>query len=302
MVVAGCRGRARSLGKQGLRKRDLSDRVGRFAGPASHKERCDGAGVDFKAHGCYLAAMALVDDLLSLVRDDPAPARDVRVCLRATAVRSRRLGLAYTFPRDPHAHGHGDDPAPRPLRGRPARELADFLLSPEPERASVGLAALNSLLDPPRRLEDAHALEVIVRLGGGRAIALVGHFPFVDRLRPLTRVLWVLELNPHEGDLPAHEAERVLPAADLVVITASTLVNRTLPVLLALARGKPVVLLGPSAPLTPVLLDHGVSAVCGSVVVDPETALRDVSEGVSFRRMRGLRRVVLQSGAASHPA
>ncbi|MFH1143225.1 MAG: DUF364 domain-containing protein [Candidatus Eisenbacteria bacterium] len=252
--------------------------------------------------------MAIIETLLDELGSLDAPVREVRLCLRTCAVWSRRLGLAYSFPRDPSSHGDGDPihrpapaepapaaaPHPQRLRDCSARRLAELARSADREQAAVGIAAINSLIEPPPALSDEHALDVILRYGRARDIVLVGHFPFIDRLRAQARALTVLELLPREGDLPAAEAPRVIPAADVVAITATTLINHTLEGLLDLARGKPVILLGPTAPLTPALLAHGITAVCGSVVVEPEETLRDVSEGVSFRRMRGLRRVVLE--------
>jgi uncharacterized protein (DUF4213/DUF364 family) len=232
--------------------------------------------------------MALVDEILDGLEERDGPVRDVRLCLRATAVRSRRLGLAYAFPRDPLDHGA----EPRALAERTGRELAELARSRDPVEASVGVAAINSLLDPPAGISDGHALDLILENGRGLAVALVGHFPFADRLRAEAGRLDVLELNPREGDRPAADAPRVIPRADVVAITASTLVNGTLEGLLDLARGKVVILIGPTSPFSAALFARGVSAICGSVVVDPEAALRDVSEGVSFRRMRGLRRVI----------
>jgi uncharacterized protein (DUF4213/DUF364 family) len=85
----------------------------------------------------------------------------------------------------------------------------------------------------------------------------------------------------------------------VVAITGTTLINHTLESLLDLARGKVVIVLGPSTPLSPVLFDHGVSYVCGSLVEDPVAALRCVSEGESFRYTEGLRPVVLSPVAAA---
>ena len=51
--------------------------------------------------------------------------------------------------------------------------------------------------------------------------------------------------------------------------------------------------LGDTAPMTPVLFDHGVDAVSGTKVLNPELALRCVSQGANFRQIRGVRRLTL---------
>lgn len=240
--------------------------------------------------------MTTLEALLEALGDRDAAVREVRIGLCVAGVWSRRLGLAYVFPRDVIAHREAPGVDAAPLRERRARELADLASATDLAQAAVGVAAINSLLDPPEGLEERHALDVILDYGRDREVTLVGHFPFADRLREGVRRLNVLELHPREGDLPAAAAARVIPRSDVVAITASTLVNRTLDGLLALARGKPVILIGPTTPLAPALLEHGVSALCGSVVTDPDAALRALSEGVGFRRLPGLRRVVLRRG------
>ncbi len=45
--------------------------------------------------------------------------------------------------------------------------------------------------------------------------------------------------------------------------------------------------------LTPILFDHGVDAVCGSVVTDAELALKCVREGSSFRHVDGISPVIM---------
>ena len=54
-----------------------------------------------------------------------------------------------------------------------------------------------------------------------------------------------------------------------------------------------VILLGDTAPLAPVLFDYGVDAVSGTKVVNPELALRCVSQGANFRQIRGVKRLTM---------
>jgi hypothetical protein len=44
------------------------------------------------------------------------------------------------------------------------------------------------------------AAEVLARQARGRTVAIVGHFPFIEKLRPLLKQLWVIELRPVEGE------------------------------------------------------------------------------------------------------
>lgn len=243
-----------------------------------------------------MSSSAAVDDIISSLEGD-APVRDLRVCVRATAVWSRRLGLAYTFPRI--HRGHASEKPRKKIRDMSARELAELARSEDTLDAAVGFAAASSLLDPAALvLERKNAHELILERGEGKDVTVVGHFPFVKWLRERVRNLFVLELSPREDDLPASSAAEVIPRSDVVAITGTSLINHTVDPLLALARSSFTIVLGPSTPLTPVLFDHGVDAICGSVVVDPDEALRGVSEGESFRYIGGLEAVTaLRPGA-----
>ncbi len=180
--------------------------------------------------------------------------------------------------------------------------LASRIYSPDQVAAAIGFATLNALVEPPSQLiEDIDAADWLVEQGHDRTVALVGRFPFIDDLRPVVRQLWVLELNPRPGEFPASKAPDIIPRAEIVAITGSTLVNHTLSGLLALTRPPAkVMLLGPTTPLSPVLFGYGVHLLSGVQVHDVEQVLSGVAEGLSFRHMKGLRRVTLRrSGQVS---
>ncbi len=193
---------------------------------------------------------------------------------------TRRCGLAATWwlPEDKAA------PLSLPIDGSPARVLANELRHVRGARASLAAATVNALLPQastswkPDRLE-----EVILRLGADRSVAVVGHFPFVDTLRPQVGSLTVLEEHPRPGDLHASAAADVLPEAEVVVITGMAFVNRSLTGLLRLCSAQArVVVAGPSTPLSPVLFEHGVHRVCGAVVRNEAAVLRAVAAGEGF--------------------
>ncbi len=101
------------------------------------------------------------------------------------------------------------------------------------------------------------------------------------------RHLWIIEKQPRPGDYPEQAGETFLPQSDIVVISGTTLLNRTLPGILALCRKDSVrMLLGPTTPLSEVLFDYGIDILAGSLVTDRDTVLRSVSEGASFRQIK----------------
>ena len=85
----------------------------------------------------------------------------------------------------------------------------------------------------------------------------------------------------------------------MVALTGTSLINHTFDALIGLCRPDAfVLLLGASAPLSPVLFKTAVDAVSGTLVTDPERVLRSVSQGATFRQIKragGLRLLTLQA-------
>jgi uncharacterized protein (DUF4213/DUF364 family) len=205
---------------------------------------------------------------------------------------SRACGLASTLVSS-HAHGEGNLKDVGSLHLKSARELAELALADNLLEASLGVAALNSLLEMDDRLASlSNAVDVLISRGSGKRVALVGHFPFIPRLRPAAGQLWVIEQNPGQGEFPAQAAADLLPKAEVVAITSSALINHTLDLLLEMvAPSALVMLLGPSTPLSPLLFDYGLSILSGARVMDEELALRTIAQGGSFQQVQGVQRV-----------
>ncbi|GAH20290.1 unnamed protein product, partial [marine sediment metagenome] len=168
-------------------------------------------------------------------------------------------------------------------------ELCNYANSDCLLQASVGMAAINSALEVDlNKCQSINAAEVLYEKGKNKKVVVVGHFPFVNKLRELTKELWVVERKPQSGDIPASEAKRVIPQADVIAITGTALINGTMGELLSWCPKESIVMvLGATTPLSPVWFDYGVNLVSGTRVIDPELVLRFVSEGVVFKQIHG---------------
>jgi hypothetical protein len=232
----------------------------------------------------------ILETILETLADGEVKAACVGLHWTAVVVEvngERQCGLAATLSRG-HEHSKGAQiPQAGNLEGFSARQLAEFALHESPTLVSIGMAAINALL--PKKFQytsEVNAEQLILQHGLGKRVALVGHFPFVPDLREQLGHLDVLELEPQPGDLPASMAPEVLPGADVVAITAMTLVNGTMESMLALCSpGAYVILLGPSAPLTPLLFDFGIDAVSGALVTSEEPVLKTIMQGGNFHQV-----------------
>jgi len=234
--------------------------------------------------------MKIIEDIISTIEKSVRDilVKEVRIGPFWTGVWSKYGGLASTtFTHEPAM--------PPPIReagnltGKSILELCDYANSDCLLQASVGMAAINSALEVDlNKCQNINAAEILYEKGKNKKVVVMGHFPFVNKLRKLTKKLWVVERRPQSGDILASEAKRVIPQADIIAITGTALINGTMGELLTLCPKKSLVMvLGPTTPLSLVWFDYGVDLVSGTRVTDPELVLRLISEGVVFKQIHG---------------
>lgn len=215
----------------------------------------------FELYDCFTAGM-------------DTDARITKTCAGEcwTAVRTpEHFGMAMTT---------AVDTAPRQLQGAyegmGLKDLAEAAKSWNLTEAGFGMAAVNAFYNTPLRLEALGAYEPFDKYCTdgldlrGRHIGIVGHLNMPESLREQAASLRILERNPRPGDYPDSACDWLLPQCDVVIITASTLVNKTLPHLLELCRNAYTIVAGPSCPMCPQLLELGIDRLAGLVITDVE--------------------------------
>ena len=237
--------------------------------------------------------MKILDDLLSNLKRNDYPVRSVHTCVFWTAVITKHCGLSSTFREEGPSHDRGVRDVGN-LTRKTALELAEYAKSESLLEASIGMATINSLIDiDESRCIEKNAFEIILEKGQGKNVAIVGHFPWIPKLKGKTKNLWVLEQRLREGDLPAKQADKILPECDVVGITGTSFINHTLEGLLSLCKEAYILLIGPTSPISPILFDYGIDAICGSKIIDPDKLVRSISEGATFKEVTGVRLLTL---------
>jgi uncharacterized protein (DUF4213/DUF364 family) len=241
--------------------------------------------------------MKILDDLISTL-DTQTVVRDIRQGIFHTGVFTRNCGLASSLSQDALRQHQEGAPLVKEsglLSNKHVDELVGLAYSDSLLEAAIGIATINSLLDIDESVcLNLNAFNLIAEKGKGKNIAIVGHFPFIPKLRSIAKEIWVIEKNPHNYDFPEDQSETLIPQADLVGITGTALTNHTLEDLLSLCKSEAyVVVLGDSAPLSPVLFNYGIDAISGTKVTDPDAALRCVSEGATYRQIRGIDKLIM---------
>jgi uncharacterized protein (DUF4213/DUF364 family) len=213
-------------------------------------------------------------------------------------------------------------PFPGKLKGRPAFDLAQEALHANGIRRAVGIAALNALADTCWRRRPYPLAELRAGIDAfdatdirpGDKVVVVGAFvPFLKALKARRQPFLVLEqdpatLKPEEMPFfrPAEQAGAVVPEADVLLITGTTLLNDTLEHLLSLARpAARITLVGPTVGLLPDAFLRRGAAVLGSVrIVAPDEFLNILAEGGSGYHFlgRSAQKVVLVRRPAADKA
>jgi hypothetical protein len=251
--------------------------------------------------------MSLLGEILKDLPTSSVDVREVRVGPYLTSVLLSgyrrvgsdlvgRCGLASSMAQ----HRAGEEHRVRrvgQLKELRTKELTGLLFSDKPVEAAIGMATLNAILDAPAYcFKGPSAFDLMVERGGGKRVAVVGHFPFVERLRQEAAEVHVLELRPDQGELPFSRAGEVLPRCDVIAITATTLMNGTHEQILPLCAGAFTIMLGPSTPPSRVLFAHGINALAGTAVVAPDDTLREISQGATYRDLSGVRKWIWIGG------
>ena len=160
------------------------------------------------------------------------------------------------------------------LSGLPLKEAAKAVKSWNFQEASFGLAAVNAFYNTAARMERLDCQEPPQRYYTdgldlrGKTVGFIGHMHGPKELREQAKKVYIIEREPQPGDYPDSACDYILPLCDIVIITGSSLVNKTLPHLLELCRSAYTILTGPSVPMCPELLDFGIDRLAGLVFSD----------------------------------
>ncbi|MCE5285622.1 MAG: DUF364 domain-containing protein [Pelosinus sp.] len=178
------------------------------------------------------------------------------------------------------------------LMGAPLREVARCIKSWNLVEASMGAAAINAYYNNPqvarqsgvefsdaKRVEDRNYDPFIMSQNEikSKKVAVVGHFPYLEKFFAPVCDLSIIEWEPEEGDYPIMAAEYLLPESDYVFLTCTSLVDKTLPRLLELSKeAQKVTVVGPGTTLAPLLFDFGIGDLSGFIIKDNLRAARIV--------------------------
>ena len=185
------------------------------------------------------------------------------------------------------------------LRGRSVKDYLDDLSHANILRKTLAIATLNALSacyweenkDLDYKIEmDIDSFDVMKIPQGKKSVVIGALVPMLKKLLAADADFKVLEMDSctlkgKELDhfAPSKDAGVYLPHADLNVITGVTILNDTLPDLLAMCKpGADILVTGPTAGMIPdAFFKRGVTVMGGILVTKPDELLDIISEGGS---------------------
>lgn len=226
--------------------------------------------------------MQILREILDTIKTDYKIKKIVRG-IKATAVLSKYCGLSSTMIR---SYCCEDEDIEKYLI-ESARELAMLSLSKKIYEASIGIAAINSLLKvSDKNIKKINAFDIIKEKGVGKNVSIIGHFPAVKEIKRIAKNLWVFEKELRPGDLPEGDMKKYIPQSDIIAISGTVFINHSFENIIRLCPKKSIkIVLGASTPVSEVLFDYGVDYISGAMVRKNNETIKYVSLGSSFRQL-----------------
>ena len=169
------------------------------------------------------------------------------------------------------------------LIGLPLKQAGQAMLSWNMEEASEAFAAVNAFYNNPacgflkpeaKTLDGIDLHDRTVGMVG----MMLGHSNMTAEDFLCAKHLYIMDREEKAGAMPDSACEYYLPLCDLVIITGSAAINKTMPRLLELSRNAEVILTGPSVSCCPALRDLGIHRLSGRVITEKEEMLKAIVE------------------------
>jgi uncharacterized protein (DUF4213/DUF364 family) len=176
------------------------------------------------------------------------------------------------------------------LVGKSLHELSAWITDWDAYQATIGMAAINAALNAKQPVPAGVSLpagnlavfEHFLPQLQGKKIVVIGRYPNIERYADCVD-LHIIERQASADDYPDPACEFLLPTADWVFLTATSLINKTFPRLAELAQHATTVLMGPTTPWLAQLADFSIDYLAGVEITNADKLQQTVAEGGGVR-------------------
>ncbi|HMA63313.1 MAG TPA: DUF364 domain-containing protein [bacterium] len=218
---------------------------------------------------------------------------EISIGVFSTLVKAAKYkGVASTLKGD---RPHGRIRKSGSLEKLTLRQLSQYALSDNVLEASLGMAAINSTWAiENKNYKQINAKKIILEHGRGKNVGVIGHFPFLEKMKEHFNSLYIFEKRPRENDYREEDIPKYLPDMQVIALTATSLTNHTFENIMESASDDSfIIMLGPSTPLSPILFDYGLDVISGTFINDYPLFKKYVTQATPTRHLKGKKYVSL---------
>lgn len=213
--------------------------------------------------------------------------KDVRIGLGYTIVELDNgfCGLSYSFVKELNAKTCTALEYAGSLVGKKAHYLLEKIFSYNLLDSTLALATANAILN---KEENSVDYDIISHIDNSKSVVMVGYFsPLIPIIEKKAKKFVICERNPKGNSLPDYAEYFELKKCDIAIVSATTLINKTIDNILDISRAETFVILGPSCPMDrEIFRSTKVTYLCGSFVTDIQKAKTIISEGGGTQKLK----------------
>ncbi len=213
--------------------------------------------------------------------------KDVRIGLGYTIVELDNgiCGLSYSFVKELNAKTCTALDYAGSLIGKKAHYLLEKIFSYNLLDSTLALATANAILN---REENSVDYDIINRIDSTKSVVMVGYFsPLISIIEKKAKNFVICERNPRGNSLPDYAEYFELKKCDIAIVSATTLINKTIDNILDISEAEIFAILGPSCPMDREIFSNTkVTHLCGSFVTDTQKAKTIISEGGGTQKLK----------------
>ncbi len=212
---------------------------------------------------------------------------DIRIGLGYTLVEldKSKCGISYSFTKEINTQTCTAVEYAGEMVGKRADYLIEKIFSYNLLDSTLALACANAILNNDKESIDYDIIEAI---DNNTNVVMVGYFsPLVPLIKKRAKSFIVCERTYRDGSYPDYAAYFELNSCDIAIISATSIINKTIDSLLERTYAETVAILGPSCLMDrEIFSDTNATHLCGSFITDIEKAKLIISQGGGTQKLK----------------
>ncbi len=195
---------------------------------------------------------------------------DIRIGLGYSCVEldDTILGLSYTFAKELNSTSCNVADFGEKIIGKKAIELLKGIFSYNLLDSALAIACANAILNKPQE----NYFDFLNIIEKNHKVVMVGYFaPLIEKIQKKANSLKIIERDGRFESLPDYAAFFELKECDIAIISATTLVNKTIDSILSFSNAKYNIILGATCTMSSKAFSNTKAThLCGVSVLDKD--------------------------------